>query len=296
MAIPEEQLSTWAQIGAQETSKATYATVKLALENEGAGYHGKAYSVFLQGSYGNDTNIRKESDVDVVIRLDAIFTYDILSLPEAQQAAFKGVHPDAVYTHVNFRNDVLKVLTDRFSDDVEPGVKAVVVNPRHTRRKADVLIATQHRKYSRFDAIGNDDKVTGISFHKSDGTRVANYPEQHRANLTAKNQATNEWFKHIVRIFKNARQKIIDEGVLGAGVAPSYYIEGLLYNVPNNKFGVSYAASVENVLRWLVEADRSQFKCANGQYILLDGGSDVSWNSANCDAFLNGVITLWNDW
>lgn len=57
MAIPETQLMTWAKIGAQETSKTTYATVKGALESKDAGYQGRDYDVFLQGSYGNDTNI-----------------------------------------------------------------------------------------------------------------------------------------------------------------------------------------------------------------------------------------------
>ena len=61
MAIPEAQLTTWAQIGAQATSKETYATVKLSLDGEDAAYHSKNYNVFLQGSYGNDTNIYRES-------------------------------------------------------------------------------------------------------------------------------------------------------------------------------------------------------------------------------------------
>ena len=81
MAIPEMDLTTMATIGAQKTSKDTYATVKLALDDAEAGYHSKDYSVFLQGSYGNDTNIIKESDVDVVIRLNSAFTYDISPLP-----------------------------------------------------------------------------------------------------------------------------------------------------------------------------------------------------------------------
>jgi len=296
MAIPEEQLTTWAQIGAQTTSKDTYATVKLALDNDDAAYHGKTYKVFLQGSYGNDTNIYKESDVDVVMRLDSIFTYDIASLPQREQDVFKAIHPDATYTHNDFRKDVLRVLYDRFDDDVEPGTKAVKINPRHTRRKADVLIAIPHRKYSRFTAIGNDDQVTGISFHKSDGTRVVNYPKQHRENLTTKNQATNEWFKHIIRIFKNARQKLIAQGVIEAGVAPSYYIEGLLYNVPNDNFGTSYKDSMVSAINWLNQADRSKFICANGQYKLLDGNTDVTWNTKNCDAFLNGLVGLWKGW
>lgn len=285
-----------AQIGAQVTSKETYATVKLALENEDAGYADKQCKVFLQGSYGNDTNIFEESDVDVVIRLDSIFTYDVNNLPDAQKAAFQTAHPNAVYTHTHFREHVLEVLTDRFEDDVVSGTKAVMIKPFHNRRKTDVLIATQHRKYSCYYGLGNETQVTGISFHKSDGTRVANYPRQHRENLVKKNQETSEWLKHIIRICKNARQKMIDEELIEAGVAPSYYVEGLLYNAPNNLYGTSYEATMVNVINWMLTADRSTFLCANEQYPLLDGNADVTWNSKNCDAYLNGLFELWKNW
>ena len=285
-----------AQIGAQVTSKETYATVKLALESTYAGYADKKYNVFLQGSYGNDTNIYKESDVDVVIRLDSIFTYDINNLPPDQKIAFQAAHPAATYAHTHFRDHVLEVLYNRFGDAVVPGTKAVKINPLHNRRKTDVLIATQHKKFSSWYGPGNDMQITGISFHKADGTRVSNYPKQHRENLVTKNQATGEWFKHIVRICKNARQKLIDQGVIAAGVAPSYYIEGLLYNAPNNLFGTSYDASMVSVINWLLEADRSKFLCANQQYPLLDGNADVTWNSANCNAYLDGLVELWRDW
>ena len=296
MAIPETDLTTMATIGAQKTSKDTYATVKLALEGAEAGYLLKDYSVFLQGSYGNDTNIIKESDVDVVIRLNSAFTYDISPLPSQEQAAFKASHSAAVYTHTNFRDDVLETLYNRFGTDVVPGSKAIMIKALHNRRKADVLIAIQHRKYSRFTDLGDEDKVIGISFHKADGTRVVNYPAQHRDNLVTKNQSTGEYFKHIVRIFKNARQKLIEQGVIEQGIAPSYYIEGLLYNVPNENFGTSYEDSMVNSINWLINADRSKFVCANKQYKLLDGNDEVTWNTKNCDLFLNGVVELWNSW
>ena len=35
-------------------SRDTYATIRRALEVPGAGYSGKSYKIFLQGSYGND--------------------------------------------------------------------------------------------------------------------------------------------------------------------------------------------------------------------------------------------------
>lgn len=296
MAIPEADLTVMAAIGAQTTSKDTYATVKLALDANGTGYATKGYKVFLQGSYGNDTNIRKESDVDVVIRLDSIFTYDLSSLSPEQNQAFATAHGPATYTHIHFREDVLVALYDRFGAHINPGTKAIMIEPFHNRRKADVLIATQHRKYSRYVSTNDTSFIQGISFHKSDGKRVANYPKQHRENMAVKNQATHEWFKHIVRIFKNARQKLIEQGVIEAGVAPSYYLEGLLYNVPDEQFGTSYEESMVKCINWLFSADRSKFVCANEQYKLLDGNTDVTWNAKNCDMYLKGLVGLWKGW
>jgi hypothetical protein len=298
MAIPETQLTTWAKIGAQETSKTTYATVKSALDSKDAGYHARNYDVFLQGSYGNDTNIWKESDVDVVICLNSAFTYDDIGLSFAQKASRAAAYTLATYTHVHFRADVLKLLRNRFGTDVSEGARAVTLNANGNRRKSDVLIALQHKRYINFDTIATEQVIKGVAFWKSDGTRVVNYPNQHRENLIAKNSEieTNGWFKHIVRIFKNARQRMQEDGLIQAGIAPSYYIEGLLYNVPSDQFGKSYADSVAACINWLWAADRSKFVCANMQYPLLDGNVDVTWNSEDCRAYLSGLIKLWNGW
>jgi hypothetical protein len=61
MAVPETQLDTWSKQGSISQSSSTYATVKRALEASDTKYAGKSYEVFLQGSYGNDTNIYGES-------------------------------------------------------------------------------------------------------------------------------------------------------------------------------------------------------------------------------------------
>lgn len=80
MAIPESQLDTWSHQGSITQSCATYATVKRSNEASDTKYADKSYEVFLQGSYGNDTNIYAESDVDVVIRLDSVYYYDTSAL------------------------------------------------------------------------------------------------------------------------------------------------------------------------------------------------------------------------
>ena len=80
MAIDEAQLEIWSHQGSITQSSNTYNTIKNTLQASGTLYSDKNYKVFLQGSYGNDTNIWAESDVDVVIRLDDCFHSDLENL------------------------------------------------------------------------------------------------------------------------------------------------------------------------------------------------------------------------
>ena len=101
----------------------------------------------------------------------------------------------------------------------------------------------------------------------------------------------------MVRVLKNLRSKLVADGNLSAGIAPSYYLEGLLYNVPSDKFGRSYSDCFINAMNWIQsEADKDKLVCANEQYYLLWNGSHTSWEKANANAFLNAAIEAWNDW
>ena len=95
MGIPESQLETWSHQGSIIQSSSTYATIKNALESPGSPYASKSFKVFLQGSYGNDTNIYSESDVDVVMRLDSTFLPDVIDGINKlnRAAAYTETHP-----------------------------------------------------------------------------------------------------------------------------------------------------------------------------------------------------------
>ena len=160
-----------------------------------------------------------------------------------------------------------------------------------------MIVAFKYRHYDKFAASTDQSREPGIAFFTSSGTRIANYPKQHSKNLTAKHQATINNFKKLVRVFKNMRGKLVDDGLLGKGIAPSYFIEGLLYNVPNDKFVGSYGTIVLNILQWLHQTtDRSKFVCANEQYYLLRDNEPVCWPVADGQQFINAAIKLWNDW
>jgi hypothetical protein len=290
MAIPENQLDTWSHQGAMAGSRDTYATVRRALEAAGSGYADKSYEIFLQGSYGNDTNIYAESDVDVVIRLDSTYYYDISALSGADQQLFRsrvGVEP---YGHPEFKAHVLQRLQSAFPGAATSGKKAIAIAAGGGRRKADVLPAVAHRHFRSIN-----DYTEGLCFFGPDGLKVVNYPRYHSANCTTKHQATHSSFKPTVRIWKNMRGPMIDRGLIEAGCAPSYYLEGLLYNVPTGHFGGSYTDTLVNAINWIYEADRSKFVCANEQFYLLRDAREC-WSPAHGDRFLAGLINLWKDW
>ena len=296
MAIPESQLETWSHRGSVQQSSDTYQSIKNALESTKALYADKSYEVFLQGSYGNETNIYAESDVDVVIRLDSIWHSDLSALPPEQQAAYHQTFGSASYTFDEFKRGVITRLKTAFDEnDVDPGNKAIKLKANGTRRNADVVVCYLFRRYVRFISTDNYKYIPGIIFPTTSSREVKNYPKLHSTNCTTKHQATNEWFKPMVRIIKNMRSKLVDDGIISGDTAPSYFIEGMLYNVPKEKFGSSYAETFCNCLNWLRETDRSKLKCANEQYILI-GNSNVQWSSVKCDDFLNALVNLWNNW
>jgi hypothetical protein len=299
MAIPESQLTTWSHQGSITQSSDTYNAVKKVLTANTTPYATKSFRVFLQGSYGNDTNIYAESDVDIVIVLDDCFHSDLESLTEPEKAAYKQAFVDANYRHADFKRDVVSVLKDAYGADVDVGDKAVAIAANGSRRKTDVIVAVQFRRYSVFRSASDSRYEEGICFFNSAGERIANYPKQHSANLTSGHQSASGWLKPMVRILKNLRSKLVSDGKIKSGTAPSYYLEGLLYNVPIKHFGGNYQDSLQCVLDWyasLDQAGKNNLVCANEQYYLLRDNSHTCWSPDQCDAFVRAVRTLWNNW
>ena len=296
MAIPESQLDTWSHQGSVQQSSTTYQTIRSALLTDDSGYAKKSFEVFLQGSYGNDTNIYAESDVDIVIRTDSIFRGNNKMLSADEQAAYDRHFSDSTYTFKEFKDGVYAALVKRFgSKTVKIGNKAIKISGDTSRRDVDVVVCYQYRYYEKFKPSNPDDFTPGIIFPTASG-EIINYPKTHSDNLTEKHQATGKMLKPMVRILKNMRSKMVEDGALSDGVAPSYYIEGLFYNVPPDQYvASSYGDTFCNGINWLEKCDKSKLVCANWQYYLL-GNSNVQWNSTDLAAFLTAVCKLWNNW
>lgn len=293
MAIAESQLTTWSSQGSVKQSRDTYASVKGVLEDSKAPYFSKTYESFLQGSYGNDTNVYSDSDVDVVMRLDSVFYYDLSRMTESERTAYEKNFGDGQYSVGQFKTEVLGWLKKNYGESVKPGKKALFIPGSGNRRDTDVLVCAQFRRYHKFAGPKDQKYDEGICFFLSDNTRIENFPKQHSTNCTEKHKATNQWFKPTVRMFKDMRNRMIERGELAEGVAPSYYLEGMLYNVPADKFGRSYQDTFANCYNWIVQTDSTKLVCANYIHWLVRDNEHTSWPIANFNAYLTAAKKHW---
>jgi hypothetical protein len=301
VGIGENQLETWTGLGSIQQSSATYQSIKNSLEHRDAPYSSRRIDSFLQGSYCNDTNIYGDSDVDIVFRTRALFHYNLDALSGPEQAEFKRVHPTvAEYKLGDFKRDVVSWLGRQFGGDLDSASskKALKIKANGNRRSADILLVAPHKKYTRYLSERPEDQtfVEGVLFITSDGTQIVNYPKQHSDNMTTRHQATSQWLKPTVRIYKNVRNRMVERGHIKSGAAPSYFLEGLLSNVPAEQFGKSWVATLENTFAWIGGNLPADYMCANGIQPLIRDSTPTSWSVQGYIDWLNGMKKLWNSW
>ncbi len=293
MAIPENQLETWSRQGATASATALYERIRTALKNDTA-LQGRDFDVFLQGSYRNSTNIYGDSDVDVVAMLKETFKPDYDYLDESSKALVKLGHVDATYTLTDFRRDVSNAIRRAFPiHAITEGGKSIKIPRTSNNIPADVVPCLEYRLYLPPKTLLADaSHVDGIwLWDVQRHHAVTSFPKYSYDNGVAKHGRTNQWYKPTVRIFKNARGWMEENGLIQSGTASSHAIECLLYNVPDQQFGSSHSDTVVNVLNWLNGADLTDFVCQNGIQRLFDSGR---WTQQNARTYIGALIQMWN--
>jgi len=216
--------------------------------------------VFPQGSYRNNTNVRIESDVDVCVRCLSV-CYPDFSFADGLTRKDVGI-TDTSYTYAQFKDNVGKALVAKFgAQGITRGRKAFDVHANAYRVDADVVPTFEHRRYLRTDR-GGFHYLSGTQFPPDNGGSIVNWPEQHYNNGVRKNKDTGNRFKFIVRVLKRLRNEMADKGVDAAKPIPSYLIECLVWNTPNEAFShEEYTENVRAVLGSTIYDTASAERC-----------------------------------
>jgi hypothetical protein len=211
--------------------------------------------IFTQGSYRNNTNVKKDSDVDV-----GILCYDtfFMDLPNDHTRDDFGII-DATYHYNEFKNDVQEALINYFGPgSVHRGNKAFDIKENSYHVDADVTPFFEHRRYSP------DGKYeSGVELHPDNGGNIINWPEQNYENGVSKNNITSRRFKSLVRILKALCNEMSDSGTESAKIIPGFLSECLIWNVPDKNFGHDiYRGDVRGCLAHLFNNTMNDKDCS----------------------------------
>ena len=296
MAIPENQLKIWAQPGTVSGAKNTHAAIRNALARH-EWPEDVRYTTYMQGSYRNSTHVRRQSDVDVVVELISLPMRDGLLLPDSQKRSLEERFPQPEYGWRQFRRDVLKAITAAFGESrVREGKKTLKLVMESPDIPVDVVVAVRYLKYTEYLGQRSYKNIEGLGLYLPTERRwTVSYPHIHRRNGVKKEKSTRWWFRRCIRMFKNARARLVEESRLGPATARSYQIECLLYNVPDKLLGGSYQSAYSSALSWLNRNDLTHFSCQNKLVRLFDGGPD-SWTEKDARTLINVMTKQNEDW
>lgn len=262
-------MSSWTTAGAQDAAQQTYVSVKKAIAAHPA-LTDKSVEVFLQGSYANSTNIRGDSDVDIVVMSRKTYYSDTERLSFNEKLAYEQQRAPATYLPDQLRADIVGVLKKYYGDNrVEEHKKCIRVLKRDGYVDADVVPAFQYRLYKHYGPFFNHDYVEGAVIFPTDGGRIVNYPKEHQKNGAAKNLLTLSKYKPTVRQLKNLKRHVAGLGQIDPRVVPGYLLECMTYNVPPHLFHSYDHLRLLAVTEWLGAANYTNFESVDRIHTLF---------------------------
>ena len=199
---------------------------------------------------------------------------------KGEQLQKDGSHRFVYQQWKSFRDEALKALQARFGKAAKSGRKTLKVPKGSIPADADLVVTVSYKE--------------GIAFYLSNERRwVVSFPQLHHDRGAKKEKAANKGFKRTIRMFKAARNLLAEKKVLKKEDAPSYFIECLLYNVPDALFKPKLAPTYTGIINWLKTAKLSGFQCQNGQVALLGSGKE-QWSVKKARAFVKALQGLWD--
>lgn len=246
----------WTAAGSDATAQRTYTSIKVALADLSS--H-RDVEVFLQGSYANTTNVRSDSDVDIVVMTKQTFQGETTRLGTEARARWDRISP-ATFTASDLRSEVYAALVSYYgASRVESKNKCIRVVKTDGYVDADVVPCLQYRRYVNPDPNLDSEYTEGVSITPLRGARIVNFPKEHIKWGQIKNILGDGNYKKTVRQVKRLRTRAVDLGLLPDGIAPGYLLECLTYNAPNELFENNDSTRLMKVLSWLKHADKAGF-------------------------------------
>lgn len=229
----ENTLTSWTKpASTTEEDKISNAIsmIKSAIKHD-ENFNNLKYEVFVQGSYGNNTNVRTNSDIDVNIMLTSTF---YSKYPDGKNNDDYGFI-DGSMSYKEYKELIVAAIINKFGNNkVTVGNKSIKIEANSYRVEADCIPSFQYRNYKYNSSFSSDKFVEGVKYIALDSTTVVNYPRVHIENGIKKNSQTGKNYKKLVRLIKRLRNTMISENHYNNENITSFLVECLIWNIPNN--------------------------------------------------------------
>lgn len=286
----EDRLSAWKGPSSdteQEKQERTERMIRQAIQDHEP-LNDCDLTIFTKGSYANNTNIRSDSDVDIAVECTECVYWE---------EEKNGVRPSnsspylGGWTPEKLRIEIINALKSKFPGGVDTtGTTAIQVNYSSSRVDADVVPCFSYKYY-----FSNGGFIKGTKIFKNGGGSIVNYPRQQLEYGVNKNNRTNYTYKKVVRILKRVQNLMASTATFRD--LPSYFIESLVFNCPDELF--QYSTWTERVKQVLIhiwkelqgddEPNSGRWVEANDSFYLFH--SSQKWNRKDGREF---ALAAWN--
>ena len=233
-------------------------------------------TTYMHGSYANVTNIWFPSNLEIAVELN-VPAYE-----------FK-IENDYWVAHT------LPYSPEQFRSDLHAALREVAKTELPLTNKT-LLLLKNEKLHHTVEIMPCITFKTGVLLYDDASKRdIVTYPRVHRQNGDLKDMATHGNFKRMVRLFKTlaaigARE--YQNVPQLAHKTRGYFIECLLFNVPNQIFnGENLADVFTKVLNYLLHANFRDFVCQNRVWQLFGAAAEF-WNERDAHAFVGGIKWL----
>jgi len=222
----EDLLSRWAEPSndaEQDRQERAERMVNQAIE--ASPLAGTLHEVYPKGSYPNQTNVRLDSDVDIVVECRESVYYDSAPgvAPPVQRPLYTGP-----WSQASWRTAVTKAIQDCFGSQVDASGKIAIFVPEVPGSRPSIDVVPSHQ-YHRYYGHGEYEYIQGSAVWTTEGQQIVNWPEQQLTHGKAKDQDTRGRYKQMVRALKRAENVLVERKTIDE--VPSYFMECLVYNV-----------------------------------------------------------------
>lgn len=294
--IERRKLERWtkAETADQDEARDTQRAIRDELEEgrlEGVS-DGLEFSTYLQGSYRNTTMVYDSGDVDIlVIRTDK-YHADFSDTPDISTEHAPAQNPRQMFEEHS--EGVYRTLQAQYGTrNVKRGDKALEIDAEGLPLGADVVPCLQYR---RFWPRQSGNHMKGIVFWTSEGTKVVNFPRRHRIMGEQYNRWSDGNYKSTVRVLKNFRNALVENGTIEKEHAPSYFVECLISNVEVSTIACKDIRDrIEGVFEELELASEEEFSGYTVQHGMapLFGEKSTQWDTEHAKEFISAVRNLY---